>query len=68
MSVLPQYSDTPIKQLIADGEKLTRYLQGRHIPKESRDLHKLRKQLLSDVIEPLGYKKMSEIGTLNCKY
>lgn len=58
------YLDTPIKQLIEDGQRLSQYMWSRHAPKEEKEIYRIRKQILSSMLEPMGHKKLSEIGKL----
>lgn len=57
-----EFPDFPIKQLITDGAALSRYIHSRHLPMEQDDVYRKRRKLQNEVLDHMGYSKISEIG------
>lgn len=56
------FPDFPIKQLITDGAALSRYIHSRQLPMEQDDVFRKKRKLQNEVLERMGYSKVSEIG------
>lgn len=57
-----EISDTRIPQIIENGAILDRYLFGRHIPLEQKDVYTAKKDIQKEILRNAGVRHASELG------